>query len=80
MKNDNSEHDLDSIAEILCRQNVFLEILVHHVASVEATAFMLALQTLDEEALGTVKEVKDEILSEIHKRIIAEAEHDFEDS
>jgi hypothetical protein len=76
----NSVHDFDSIAEHLRRQNVSLEVLVHHVASVEATAFVLALQTLDEEALQTVKEVKDEILSEIHKRIIAEAEHDLEDS
>jgi hypothetical protein len=35
---------------------------------------------LPEEALHTAKEVKDHILSEIHEKIIAEAERDFEDS
>jgi hypothetical protein len=80
MKNDNGEHNFDSIAELLRRQNVFLEVLVHRLASVEATALVLALQTLPDEALKSVKEVEDEILSEIHKRIIAEAEHDLEDS
>jgi hypothetical protein len=80
MKNDNREHDFDSIADLLRRQNVFLEVLVHHLAGVEAAAYVLVLQTLPEEALGTVKEVKDHILSEIHKRILAEAEGDFDDS
>jgi hypothetical protein len=80
MKNDNGEHNFDSIAELLRRQNVFLEVLVHRLASVEATALVLAEQTLPDEALQTVKELEDEILSEIHKRIIAEAEGDFEDS
>jgi hypothetical protein len=80
MKNDNSEHDFDSIAELLRRQNAFLEVLVHHLAGVEAAALVLVLQTLPEEALHTVKEVKDHILSEIHEKIIAEAERDFEDS
>ena len=78
--NENSEHDFDSIAELLRHQNVMLEILVHHLAGVEAAAFVLVLQTLPEEALDTVREVKDQILSGIHKRIIAEAERDFEDS
>jgi hypothetical protein len=80
MKDSDSEHDFDSIAELLRRQGVFLEVLVHRLASVEATALVLALQTLPEEALRSVKEVEDEILSEIHKRIIAEADGDFEDS
>lgn len=80
MKNGNSEHDFDSIAETLRRQNAVLEVLIHHLASAEATGFVLALETLPDEALHTVKEVKDHILSEIHERIIAEAERDFEDS
>jgi hypothetical protein len=80
MKNDNRENDFDSIAELLHRQNVFLEVLVHHQASIEAAALVLVLQTLPEEALHTVKEVKDHILSEIHEKLIAEAERDFEDS
>lgn len=80
MKNGNNEHDFDSIAELLRRQGVFLEVLVHRLAIVEATALVLAEQTLPDEALQAVKELEDEILSKIHKRIIAEAEGDFEDS
>jgi len=79
MKNDNSEHDFDSIAE-LRRQNAFLEVLVHHLAGVEAAALVLVHQTLPEESLDTVREVKDHILSEIHEKLITEAERDFEDS
>jgi hypothetical protein len=79
MNNDNSEHDFDSIAELLQRQTVVLEVLVHHLAGVEAAALVLVLQTLPEEALNTVREVKDHILSEIHEKMIADTEHDFED-
>jgi len=80
MKNGNSEHDFDSIADLLRRQNVFLEVLVHHLAGVEAAVLVLVQQTLPEEALHAVREVEDHILSDIHEKIIAEAERDFEDS
>jgi len=80
MKDRSSEHDFDSIADLLRRQNVFLEVLVHHLAGVEAAVLVLVLQTLPEESLDTVREVKDHILSGIHERITDEAEQDFEGS
>jgi len=68
MNHDNSEHDFDSIAELLQRQTVVLEVLVHHLAGVEAAALVLVLQTLPEEALHTVREVKDHIRRRSMKR------------
>jgi hypothetical protein len=75
----NSEHDLEFISELLCDQNAFLEVLVDHVAHVEAALSLLVLQTLPEKVLYKVKEFKDHILSDIHERLAAEAEGDAED-
>jgi hypothetical protein len=80
MKKDNNEHDLDSIADLVHRQGVFLEILIHRLASVEATVLVLALHSLPDETLRTIKEVEDEILSEIHKRLAAKVEDNLEES
>jgi hypothetical protein len=79
MKNDNNKHDFDSIADLVHRQGVFLEILIHHLAAVEATMLVLALDRLPDETLRTVKEVKDQILSEIHGRLVAEREHNVDE-
>ena len=74
-KHDNNE-GLDSIAHLVHRQGIFLEVLIHRLAAVEANVLVLALQTLpDYETLRMVKEVEDEILSKIHGRLIAEVEH-----
>jgi hypothetical protein len=78
MKN-GSKHDFDSIAELLRRQDVLLEVLVDHLASVEATALLL-LQMLPEESLNDVKEVKDYFLSKINDKMKAELERNLEDS
>jgi hypothetical protein len=77
-KHDNNE-DFDSIADLVDRQGVFLEILIHRLAAVEATVLVLALHTLPDETLATVKEVEDEILSKIHGRLIAEVEHNLDE-
>jgi hypothetical protein len=79
MKKDNDKHDCDSIADLVYRQGVFLEILVHHLATVEATVLVLALHSLPDETLGTVKEVENEILSKIHGRLLAEVEHNLDE-
>jgi hypothetical protein len=76
MKKHNNNESLDSIANLVHRQGIFLEVLIHRLAAVEATALVLALHTLpDYESLRTVKEVEDEILSKIHGRWMAEVEH-----
>ena len=72
---DNKHDDFDSIADLIYRQGVFLEILIHRLAAVEATVLVLALHTVPEETLGTIKEVEDEILSKLHGRLAAEVEH-----
>src|SRR5262245_41116530 len=46
MKNGNSEHDFDSIAELLRPQNAAFEVLPHHLAYVEATVSTLLVKTL----------------------------------
>jgi hypothetical protein len=79
MKNNNNKYDFDSIADLVHRQGVFLEILIHHLATVEATVLVLALHRLPDQTLGTVKEVEDEILSKIHGRLVAEAEHNLDE-
>ena len=79
MKKLDNKHDFDSIADLVHRQGVFLEILIHHLAAVEATVLVLALHTLPDGTLRTVKEVENEILSEIHRRLIAEVEHNLDE-
>ena len=79
MKKDNNKHDFDSIADLVHRQGVFLEILIHRLAAVEATMLVLALHTLPDETFGTVKEVEKEILSKIHGRLLAEVEHNLDE-
>jgi ABC-type proline/glycine betaine transport system permease subunit len=81
VKNGNSEHDFDSIAETQRRQNAVLEILVQHLAYVEATVSVLAVQAVpDEAALHEVKKLKDDVLSKISGKIKAELERLLEDS
>ena len=80
MKKNNSKHDFDSIADLVNRQGVFLDILIHLLAAVKATLLVLALHQLPDGTLHTVKEVEDEILSEIHRRLIAEVEHNLDES
>lgn len=79
MKNNNIEHDFDSIAEVLRRQNCVLEILVHHLAYVEATLGVLAVKTFPDHAHGTVKELRAHILSEINEKLKAELERKLEE-
>jgi len=79
MKKDNNKHDFDSIADLVHRQGVFLELLIHHLAAVQATVLVLALHRLPDETLRTVKAVEDEILSEIHGRLVAEVEHNLDE-
>jgi len=75
MKNGNSEHDFDSIAELLRRQGAVLEILVHHLAYVEATLGALLVEMLpDEAALHKAKKLKDQILSKINDKMKADLE------
>jgi hypothetical protein len=80
MKNNKSNHDFDSIADLVLNQGVFLEILIHRLAAVEATVLVLALHTLPDETLGAVKGVEEEILSKIHGRLAAEVEDNLDDS
>ncbi len=79
MKNDNSDHDFDSITELLRRQGVLMEILVDHLANVEATAHLL-LQTLPWESLDDVQEMKDYFLSKMNDKMKGELERNLEDS
>ena len=81
MKNGNNEHDFDSIAELLLRQNAALEILVHHLAYVEAAVAALTVQTVPSKAaLRKLKKLKDNVLSKINDKMKADLERLLEDS
>jgi hypothetical protein len=81
MKNGNSEQDFDSIAETLRRQNAVLEILVHHLAYVEAAVGALTFQMVpDEAALDELKKLKDKVLSRINDTMGEHLERLIEDS
>jgi hypothetical protein len=78
-KHDNNE-DLGSIADLVHRQGVFLEVLIHRLAAVEATVLMLAIHTLpDDESFRMVKEFEGDILSKIHKRLATKLDHNLDD-
>jgi hypothetical protein len=74
MKNGNTEHDLDSIAQLLRRQNAVLDVLLRHLAWSEATLGALTLKTLSDENLSQAKAMKDYIQPMIYDEMIAEIE------
>jgi hypothetical protein len=80
MKNGNSEHDLDSIVERLEYQHTLSEVLLDHVAFVEATVSVLMDQTLPDEDLRVVKRLRDQILPEISNKIVNKVKRYLEDS
>ncbi len=59
MHNGNNKASLDSIADDLRWQNAAIEVLLRHVAHLEATVAGLTLQLLDGEKLLTAKAMKD---------------------
>jgi hypothetical protein len=81
MKNGNSEHDFESIAETLRRQNAALEVLMHHLAYVEAAVAALTFQMVpDEAARHKLKKLKDGVLSRINDTMGEHLERLIEDS
>jgi hypothetical protein len=77
-ENGNSENGFDSIAEHLRRQDVALELLVHHVAYVEAILAALVFETLPEKSRRRFNKLRVKILSHINDDMIAELEHKLE--
>ena len=74
MKNGKTEHDFDSIAELLRRQSDALDVLLRHVAWAEAIVTALTLKTLSGENLDRAKSMKDYIQPMIYDEMIAEIE------
>ena len=77
MKNGNSEHDFDSIAELLRQQNAVLEVLLRHLAHAEATLLALTSKTLSDENFRIAKVVKDHTYTKIHSEMIAEVKRNL---
>lgn len=81
MKNGSNEHNFESIAETLRRQNAALEILVHHLAYIEAAVAALTFQMVpDEAARHKLKKLKDAVLSQINDKMGEDLERLIEDS
>jgi hypothetical protein len=59
MKNGNSEHDLDSVARLVRRHNAMLDVLLQHVACIEAKLAVITAKTLRDGSLGWAKQMKD---------------------
>ena len=72
MRNGNSKHDFDSIAELLRHQNALLRVLLHHLAHAEAALFALTVQALPDESLRIAKGLTDHTHAEIYKEMAAE--------
>lgn len=80
MKNGSNEHNFESITETLRRQNAALEILVHHLAYVEAAVGALTFQIVpDEAARRRLKKLKDRVLSRINNKMGEDLERLIED-
>jgi len=65
MKNGKTEHDFDSMAELLRRQSATLDVLLRHLAWAEAIVTALTLNSLSGENLDRAKRMKDYIQSMI---------------
>ena len=67
MKDGNGQHDFDFIAQLLRHQNAILDVLLHHLAHVEATLFALTLKALPEENLCIAKNMKDHAADDLQR-------------
>ncbi len=85
MNNGYKEHDLDSIAKLLRQHHVVFEVLLQHVASIEATVLTLLVKTLpdkdkaDVHKTNDLKKLIDRTLSEITNKIEADLERKLEE-
>ena len=78
MRNGDSHHTLDTIVELLRRQNATLEVLMRHLAHAEATLAALTTQSLKgSKKLDIAKALKDQLKDEIYDQMIAEAEENL---
>jgi hypothetical protein len=79
MRNGNTEHDFDSIAELLRHQNAVLVVLLDYLAHVEAALCALTVQALPDENLRIAKGLKDHTQAQIYKEMMAEAKRNDEE-
>ena len=78
MKNGNTEHDLDSIAQLVRRQNATLDVVMRHLAFTEASVLALIPKTLPDESLYSAKRMKDLLQLLIHEQMIDEVERNLD--
>jgi hypothetical protein len=74
MKNGDTEHDLDSIADLLHQQTAILEVLVRHLADTKATLVALASKTLSNEDFRIVEKLRGDNWVKFYKEMIREVE------
>lgn len=79
MKNGNGKHDFDFIVELLRGQDAVLEVLLCHLAYVEATLTALTVKTLSNENLRTAKGMKDYMQPKIYGGMIAEIKRNLDE-
>lgn len=79
MRNGNTEHDFDSIAELLRHQNAMLLVLLGHLAHVEGALCALTVQALPDENLRIAKGLKDHTQVKIYKEMMAEVKRNNEE-
>jgi hypothetical protein len=80
MNNGNTQDDFDSIAQLLRAQNAVLEVLVHHLAHVEATLFALAIKALSNDKFIAAKHLKDHLQPTFYADMMAQAERNLAES
>jgi hypothetical protein len=74
MKNGETGHVSDPIAELLRRGEAKLDVLLRHVAHIEATLFVLTVKTISDENLPLAKALKDHTYEEVYGKMLAEVE------
>jgi hypothetical protein len=79
MKNGNSEHDFDSIARRLRRQDAMLKVLLRHLAHAEATLSVVMVKTLPGKGFCAAKTMRDFLQAKIYREMIAEIKRKHDD-
>ena len=80
MKNGNHQENFESVAKLLRYQNAILDVLLHHLAHVEATLFALTVKALPAEKLYIAKSMKDHLQPTIYSDMMAEVERNLAES
>ena len=77
MKNRDSEHDFDSIADLLDQHIAMSEVVLRHLADVKAMLIALISRTLSDEDFRSAEKIRGDTWREIYKEMTDEAKRHY---